>query len=275
MHDDSTVTTTVTDVEISAGDLWSLSWDGEALGYILIARAFDGYVLGWPVTRTRETSYAPGLLIDSSPLGEPITLWPTRETGLGTHLLDTRNGALLTPSQVRAIAWAIDDGKAPPLPTSAVETDDEQDALMVEHWADLCFHEWPDSNLRFLDEAALRSHGVRAGQVRDALGLDAAEVRELWLGSVPVSDAQVAVISDRFGISAEDFTDAGNSDAAVAELMHPRFKRAVQSSMHRTGYHEGELRERLRAASSLAARDDAQVPVRTKVLDAIKRLTSD
>lgn len=143
--------------QVRAGDLWVLSWDGEVVGLAAIAAAKHGFVLAWPVTLPGEVSFAPGLVVENSPLGVPVTLWPTRETGIGDHLLDRSLGQLLLPDRIRPISFALDDSDDPGLafaPGSARDSDNtEADRLMVDHWTELCFNAGGAEEGSFLDSA--------------------------------------------------------------------------------------------------------------------------
>lgn len=105
------------DTALRPGDLWVLSWDGRTVGHAVISAVKDGYVLVWPVTLPGEPAFAPGLTISPSPLGEPVVVWPTRETGIGLYLLDRSLGRLLDQQRLREISDALDAGVDPGRPS--------------------------------------------------------------------------------------------------------------------------------------------------------------
>jgi len=182
--------------QVRAGDLWVLSWDGEVVGLAAIAAAKHGFVLAWPVTLPGEVSFAPGLVVENSPLGVPVTLWPTRETGIGDHLLDRSLGQLLLPDRIRPISFALDDSDDPGLafaPGSARDSDNtEADRLMVDHWTELCF------NAGGAEE--VRQAGGSSRIVSEVLGLALPELRALMDGIVPISDEQTTRLGQRRGL---------------------------------------------------------------------------
>src|SRR5665647_862552 len=100
----------ITNLDVRAGDLWSLSWDGAYRGLALIAAVKEGFVLAWPVTLPDAPAFAPALVLEPNPLVHPLFVWPTRETGVGLHLLDQSLGALLRPTRISQIAAAMDAG---------------------------------------------------------------------------------------------------------------------------------------------------------------------
>jgi hypothetical protein len=92
------------------GDLWLLSWDGKALGLAVISGVADGYVLVWPVALPSDVVFRPAVEVPQSPLGVPVAIWPTRETGVGNHVLHRRFGALLSEEVMAAVAEAVGEG---------------------------------------------------------------------------------------------------------------------------------------------------------------------
>ncbi len=151
---------------VAAGDLWLLSWDGIGLGLGVISAHMRDYVLMWPVTLPSEPSHSPALLTEDSPLGVPVSIWPTRETGVGDALLHRRLGRLLTPRLMVAIEDALDEDESPPLPIAAPPSDPAQqraqDEEMIDRWEAICLMQWPAptaTDLR-LDREAAGRHGL-------------------------------------------------------------------------------------------------------------------
>lgn len=109
----------------------------------MISAAKNGFVLAWPVTPPGGVAFSPGLVVEDSPLGVPVTLWPTRETGIGNHLLDRNLGRLLSPDRISRISSALDEGASPGLVFASGSARDaanvDADRHMVDHWARLCF----------------------------------------------------------------------------------------------------------------------------------------
>lgn len=132
------------DRTLRRGDLWTLAWDGQVEGHVLVAAVKDGFILGWPVTLPGEPSFSPGMLFKDAH-GTTLTVWPTRETGLGLHLLGYPLGQLLDVRTIRSIAAALDDGEvpegvfAPPIEAGDLQVEGVPEQ-MTEHWGRLCFH---------------------------------------------------------------------------------------------------------------------------------------
>lgn len=122
------------------GELWSLAWDGEQLGQIVVASVHDGFVLAWPVTYPPEPSYNPGIVHAES----SATVWPSLETGIGTHLLHRQLGKLYTPQEIQNIATAIDTDHTNNLPWATRTHVTPENAADYEQkvglWQGLCHH---------------------------------------------------------------------------------------------------------------------------------------
>jgi hypothetical protein len=72
------------------GELWTLSWNSEFEGMVVIAAVYKDHILGLPVTAghaSREEA-----LIEASAFGTELAVWPEAETGLGMVLLDRNLG---------------------------------------------------------------------------------------------------------------------------------------------------------------------------------------
>lgn len=269
----------VQSTQVRAGDLWIFSWDGEFVGLALIAAAKDGYVLAWPVTLPDEVSFAPGLIVEESPLGVPVTLWATRETGIGNHLLDRSLGQLLPPDRIRPISFALDDEEDPGLPFAAGSARDPENAdadrLMVEHWTELCFNTGGAEEGQFLDSAKVRQAGGDSRIVGEVLGLGLPELRSLMTGVVPVTAEQLAVVAERLGVEGESLIGADPLADVVIDIAWPRFKPQIVARTTETGYGEADIRRFARREFPLAARNDSDALREAKLRDAISRAGRD
>lgn len=269
----------VPDTQVRAGDLWILSWDGEVVGLAVIAAAKHGYVLAWPVTLPGEVSFSPGLVVEDSPLEVPVTLWPTRETGIGNHLLDRNLGRLLPPDRIRPLSFALDDGDDPGLafaPGSAQDPENtDADRLMVEHWTDLCFNTGGAEEGMFLDQAKVQQAGGSSRIVGEVLGIGPVEVRPLWTGVVPITAEQLAAIAERLGVEEESLVGADPLAEVVIDIAWPRFKHDIVARTVATGYREADIRRFARREFPLAARNDSDALRETKLRDAISRAGRD
>jgi len=262
---------------VRTGDLWILSWDGEVVGLAMIAAVKHGYVLVWPVTLPGEVSFAPGLVVEESPLGVPVTLWPTRETGIGNHLLDRRLGQLLPRDQIRELSLAVDDGDPglPFAPGSARNPENaDADRRMVEHWTELCFNTGGEEGL-FLDSAKLKQAGGDSRTIADVLGLGLPELRSLMTGVVPISDEQLTAVAERLGVDRESLIGADPLADVVVDIAWPSYKPLIVARSTETGFGEADIRRFARREFALAARDDSDALRETKLRDAIGRAGRD
>ncbi len=263
------------DLEVRAGDLWLMSWDGAYQGLVCVAAVKQGYFLGWPVTLPDEPAFAPALVVDHTSLGHPLLLWPTRETGLGMHLLHRPLGTLIDPRNIQRLAWALEDGERPGLPfaqgSATAETSAEADKAMVERWAALCFHTWPDITPRYLSETSIKAAGGTSKRAAKCLALDPPDLRPLWTGVAPATEDQVNALAADLGVEASELLADDPLREAVDRLAAPTFKEPLLELASRTGITEGAARSRAREQYSLAARDDSLRVSDGRLLDAIKR----
>lgn len=265
------------------GDLWVLSWDTEVVGLALIASAREDFVLAWPVTLLDQSSFAPGRVVDRSPLRVPVTLWPTRETGIGTHLLDRSLGQLLEAEDVRSVMRALDDDEEPPLAAAPGRARDAAnlaaDRALVEHWTELCFHTGGVEVERTLDSNQVQSAGGSSRSAAAALGLTPQQLRPIWDGVVPVTDEQLSALAEALDVDVDEATLLRPDPLAdvVTRLASPRFKSAIKDKMTSTGWREAAIRRAVRTEYTLVARDDAATAdaIDRKLLDAISRVSRD
>ena len=263
------------DLEVVAGDLWAMSWDRSYLGLVCVAAVKQGYILGWPVTLPDEPVFAPALVVNHTPLRTPLFLWPTRETGLGMHLLHWPLGRLINPQSIQRIAWAMEDGEDPGIPfapgSAADAANTEADEAMVERWASLCFQTWPEAGARYLSETKIKNAGGTASRVADCLGLSAVDLRPLWTGVQPASEEQLAEVARVLGVEASALLDDDPMGEAVERLAAPLFKEPLLGLASQVGITEGVARDRARSQYALAARDDSLEVSDTRLMDAIRR----
>lgn len=259
-------------VAVNPGDLWVLSWDGAYLGSVCLAAVnqSEGFVLGWPVTWPGEPAFAPALVVQS------LHLWPTRETGLGMHLLHQCLGRLIDPNRIQQVAWAMEDGEDPGLPFASGSAQDAAneaaDEAFVEAWASLCFHTWPDRAPTYLSEPGIKAAGGNAARAARCLGLAPVQLRPIWTGVSPLSSRQVDALADDLGVEPGRLIGDDPLLPAMNRLAHPRFKGDLLDAASRARISEGESRDRTRAEYALAARDDTTAVSDARLTDAIKRV---
>lgn len=260
------------------GELWVLSWDTDVVGLALIASAREDFVLAWPVSLPGEASFAPGRVVDQSPLDVPVTLWPTRETGIGLHLLDRSLGRLLDVEFMRSVMRALDDESEPPLRAAAGSADDPRnsaaDRALIEHWTELCFHNAGVGVENFLDRDQVQAAGGSARTAADVLGLAPPQLGPIWDGVVPVADEQLSLLAETLDVEGAALLRSDPLASVVMRLASPRFKPAIKDKMTSTGWSESTVRNAVRSEYTLAARDDAATPdaVDRKLSDAISRV---
>lgn len=261
--------------QVRVGDLWVLSWNGEVVGHAVIAAARPDYALAWPVTFPSEASFSPGLVVEDTPLGVPVTVWPTRETGIGNHLLDRSLGQLLSPDSIRQLSIALDEDDDPGLAFASTSAEDpensEADRLMVAHWTELCLNNGGAEDGSFLESTKVQRAGGDARIVSEVLGLGLPELRSVMTGATPITTEQLAALAKRLGVESGSLTGSDPLSDVVVDIAHPRFKRDVVARVAETGIAEEAIRRSARREFALAARNDGDNLRESKLRDAIGR----
>jgi hypothetical protein len=264
------------DTQIRAGDLWVLSWDGATVGHALIAAVKDDYVVVFPVSTPDEPSFAPGLIVHSTPLGVPLTVWSTRETGIGNYLLDRSLGQLLAPERIHALTQAIERDTDPGLPPAVGSASDpgneSADHALVDHWTELCFNDGGLPDIHYLDASKVKAAGADSRTTFELLSLPKSEFAEVWKGVSAVSDSQLEVIARSLKVDPDDLLGADPLRGMVKHLSSPRFKRQIRERMAEVRMDEAGFRRAVRADFALAARDDSDELLTQKLRDAIQRV---
>lgn len=259
-----------------AGDLWALSWNAEEIGNAVIASVHESFVLAWPAEIDPTNSFFPGILVEVENYNSPITVWPTRETGIGSHLLDRSLGRALQTSQIASVSAALEAGLEPVFPFAAQLTEDlSQEAFdnrMLEHWQELCFLTVDSAELTFFNRDQANKMGLKAKQVAEALSLGHAELSPIWKGQVPLSDRSIDKLMVAFGGSADSLLTTDPLAHVLDLISSPGYKQEIKDRAQSLGMDEGEFRRRTRAEFALAARDDGDRIEPQKIRDAILRV---
>lgn len=258
------------------GDLWTLTWDGSTLAHVMVSAVKPDHVLAWPVTMPGQASFRPGIILDS-PLGCQVTAWPTRETGIGNHLLGQRLGGLLPAATVRSISWALDEDEDPEEVQWAEDwgSEDDEEAFAA-HWTELCFHTGrTDDDECFLSETKARAVGGRATVLATVLALDPEETRSAWLGERPLTPEQVLALAKALDAEPAELLGPDPAYGLWLRLAEPIFKKRVVETATEAGLTETQVRLfASRDAYVLAARDDGSARTQQKLLDALRRIAS-
>lgn len=246
------------DSAIRAGDLWSLSWDGEELGRGVVARVAPTFVIMWPVSTRDEGWYAPAIQIGQHG-DEQLAAWPTRETGIGLHLLDRNLGETVDPRAMPIIESALETGSEMPLPfVEDLPSNDAKDLSesMIDRWAALCHHEWPADRELWLRTDLMGTLGIAPSTLALDLGLSVPEAVAVWKREVALTGEQIATLSTRHGLSPDKIARENAGLDLFPGLVHPRIKAPVLEIASRYGLDENRARNRVREEFALAARSD-------------------
>lgn len=263
--------------EPSVGDLWSLSWDGEILGLLLLSGVAETYVLGWPASLPEDDPRSPAILAESV-LGCNVGVWPTRETGVGSHLLHRRLGGLLSHEQMSGIRGSLDNEREPPLPfappPSTIEDAIASGDRMLAEWEVICFNQWPRTipGATPFNTDVLRRAGIKPSTLESLLDVSPLEAARLFQGSSVPTREQLSVVANRLTVEPEALI-APNYDEGVRELMRPTWKQEVVDLAVRKGLTEATVRNRVQEEFALAARSNGSA--RDRMLAALARVEAE
>lgn len=259
----------------AVGDLWLLSWNAEALALGVIAGIGDGYVLVWPVTLPSDAAFRPAVQVCESPLGIPVFMWASRETGVGLHMLHRRYGPLLAESAMAEVAEAMEDGIDGPLPYAPVAVhpghESSDDDTMIDKWETICLNVWPRSNPDWapLNRNVLRSRGVRPSYLAGILGIEASEAVALFNGERIPDDAQLAALESQLGAARSELLGP-LVDESARELLTPALKEDVLKIAAHLGNDEETARDMARQEYAYAPRSTGTN--RDRMREAIQRV---
>lgn len=263
--------------EIIPGDLWLLSWNGNGLALLLVTTVTDDFVLGWPVTLPSEPAYAPAMPIET-PLGINAVAWPTRETGVGLHLLHRRFGKVLSRERIDNIRRQIDEGLSFGMISSEESTLSEPDAQrdhsneMLSKWEEICFHHWPQAEIGEtpLNQSFLQNRQIAPSDLGRILNIDAVQASSLHKGRMKPTADQLTVLSSYLDTDREVIA-APTLDEGTRLLMEPRWKAEVLDVAAKTGLSEVSTRRAIQNEYVLAARSN-QASGDDKMVAAIQRV---
>lgn len=259
-----------------AGELWALSWNAEEVGYAVISSVHESFVLAWPAEIDEANSFFPGILVEVEDQDGPVTVWPTRETGIGNHLLDHKIGQAIRPSQIAPVSAALEEGRESTFPFAARRNEDLNretfDNRMLEHWQELCFLTVEITESVFFDRDEAIKIGLKARQVAEALGLGHEELSPIWRGQVPLPEDAIERLRVAFGESADSLLTTDPLGHVLDVISSPGYKQEIKDRAQLLGMDEGEFRRRTRAEFALAARDDSDTIEPQKIRDAILRV---
>lgn len=247
---------------VQVGDLWLLSWDRDGLGLLVVTRVDESFVLGWPATLPSDPAYSPAVPV-LSPFGDEIYIWPTRETGVGLHLLHRRYGSLVEPSQVNRIKDIIDDDE--PRIEFAPDADDADMAMehserMLEQWESICFNEWPQvvPGETPLNHHVLQAHNVLPSTLGHILQVPTLEASSIYKGTRIPTAEQLALVSQKLQVDIETLASPPLGEGAKT-LMMPMWKEQLLEAAESRGVSEPEARRGVQDEFALAARSNQSI----------------
>ncbi|MFV4914598.1 hypothetical protein PFZ49_13935 [Microbacterium lacticum] len=256
------------------GDLWLLSWDTQALGLVVVSGVAPTFILGWPVTLSGDPTFPPATRVEGSPIGE-IAVWPSRETGVGNHLLHRRFGTALSARTMHLLADAFEDGTEPVLPfaTSTIGLDEREVASdqMVDSWEAINLNVWPTPRpgITPLDADVLRATGTLVSDLADILSTSVPAAVSLYNGELAPTPPELEIIVAALGVPTEHLLRSQPDGESVA-MLAPDIKDDLVEISRRRAIGEGAARDLVRSQFALAARSDGDA--RSRLDAAIQRV---
>ncbi|MCS5498204.1 hypothetical protein NY547_13220 [Cnuibacter physcomitrellae] len=260
--------------EPQIGDLWLLSWDTRALGLVVVSGVAPTFILGWPVTLSGDQTFPPAIRVEGSPLGE-ISVWPSRETGVGNHLLHRRFGTALSARTMHLLADAFEDGTEPVLPfaTSDIGLEEREAASdqMVDSWETINLNVWPvpRPGITPLDADVLRATGILVGDLADILSISVPAAVSLYNGESVPTPFELEVLVAALGVPTKQLLRS-HPDAETVAMLAPDIKEDLVEISRRRAIGEEAARDLVRSQFALAARSDGDA--RSRLDAAIQRV---
>lgn len=243
------------------GDLWLLSWDSSVLGLCIVVGVAPSFVLVWPAALETEPAFKPAMLVEQSPIGS-LSAWPTRETGVGNHLLHRKLGSkVLSERLVSHVFQALEEGTRSPL--SYVDSDLDRTSResisddMVDRWEWINTHVWPPllvGETPFVTEA-LQAAGLRPSALAALLSMSISEAVPLYGGETSPSEMQVSLVAGHLGVSAEELL-VGEPGGTDRLLISPGIKEKIVEISHYLAVSESRARSHVQQEYTLAARSN-------------------
>lgn len=256
------------------GDLWLLSWDARALGLVIVSGVAPTFIIGWPVTLPGHSTFPPAIRVEGSPLGE-IAVWPSRETGVGNHLLHRRYGAALSERTMHLLADAFEEGTEPVLPFVTANVDPEEREVasdqMVDVWEAINLNVWPVARpgVTPLDAHSLRARGIQIGNLAQILSISVPTAVSLYNGEAVPTLAELESLVAALGVPAEQLLRT-QPEAETAAMLAPSIKDSLVEITRRRAIGEEAARDLVRSEFALAARSDGDP--RSRLAAAIQRV---
>lgn len=273
---DSTVWSQRESSSPEVGELWLLAWNGEPLGLAIVSGVTPTFVLLWPATWPGESAFAPAISIDTSIGG--LFAWPTRETGVGRHLLHSRLDQPVSERTMALVLESLDNDTESPVPYAQTGPDNQerfaQEDAMLDRWEQICLNVWPKPALGTepLNPDALRAVSLKVSDVSRILNIDSADSVALFRGeSFPTSE-QVSALSVASGLEPYELISSPVSED-VLFLLSPELKGSIERIGEARNIDEDVARALIRSEYALAARSDGNA--RARLFDTVQRLASD
>ncbi|MDR3202672.1 MAG: hypothetical protein LBT54_06035 [Bifidobacteriaceae bacterium] len=252
--------------EAKTGDIWLMSWDGRALGLGVIAGFGSDFIHMWPVTLPGELAFRPAVVAPDSPFGVPLTVWPSRETPMGYHLLHRGFGHVLPANAMALIEDAVEDGAAILDPhryaPDRIDTRECEaaDGEMLNQWDAIFWNVWPPSAVGSMpfNIGLLRERGFAPGRIAAVLGVDTSMVLGLVEQTEYPSAEQVQAIAAAAGVAEPiDLLSPVSNEGVFAQLS-PTLKDEVLRVGRHLNLHEAKARDAILSEFALAARAENQ-----------------
>jgi hypothetical protein len=257
-------------VDPAPGQLWLLSWDGEAPVAAVLTVVRDDYVLAMPVSFEQADAGSEEALTGPERLGAQLVIWYRLETGLGAFLLHRYIGVAATDGEVLALRRGT-RGESVPQFDAGHTSNLEALRTLATTFTRLCHIEWPSETEGdvVLDRDTLAAAGINARIFAERTGLPTATALSLWTGETTLTPEQARLVTDTFA-NTVDHALAVPKDWITESLRDPRVKDGVLQVAAHTGAGERAARDLIRSNFALAARTPSVADRRrTAIRDAI------
>jgi hypothetical protein len=241
-----------------SGQLWRISWSNLPPRLAVIAYSDAAYVHVLPVTLDLSKRVDAAVVVESTPLGIPLVVWPQLRTGLGDFVLAEFLGNLYEPFEVVKLIKTSRQITLQHLDLvnqgiSAVEVESRRDYRdgLAREFARLCDSDWHRAGSSgegdyFISSEIASSLGFTMTGLAELLGVGKSEGYSIFRSERPIPLERLQSLEHALRDNFEKVVVERPLDVeARTALDSPDLRRAIERAAVETDVAEDELRREL------------------------------